>query len=428
MANIWSELASEVSALEEKAEVKKRTKTTKPTIEYSIVDANYPDVIVRRKSARIEKLLVIMFSQASAFIKTTQKGQEPSREKLNPKNYADFMRDTEDGITLPENFWSPKLERGVCFGEDLCEKVFAPEYAELVKYGIIKTINENYRTLHSKAEAYTKVPSLMKEFKDNRKVFEMLILDAGDFAKEIVDRFGLENARDFANEYSNSLLEITLVYKRELSQYYRGYDFEQKYLQKHGYAYFPGVEMKYSAFKDFVLYTSVFMGYAKGFRTFTEEWVDTLNMQYLLYEKIKEKYPDNLPLLHNQLSYKSTLRREKIDEKRFAIAVENAAKYEGVKGNYVFVAPKARQDFYDEATAQQNCLASYIRKFTDGGSIIFFMRRKHEPEESYITVEVVNGNVTQAYYARNRHIRNDEMSLLNEYVKEVNEKAAVEAA
>ena len=180
--------------------------------------------------------------------------------------------------------------------------------------------------------------------------------------------------------------------------------------------------MNYQKFKEYVLYTSTTLGYADNFPAFAGEWRDTLNMQYVLYGKIKEKYPENLPVLHNQLAYKCRLKNQEIDEKKFAINVESTKKYEGKADGFVFVAPKTKQDFYDEATAQANCLAGYIRQFTEGSCQILFMRKEKYPDRSFITVEIRNGRVVQAKRARNKEITMAERNSLYNWIGSVNRK------
>ena len=154
------------------------------------------------------------------------------------------------------------------------------------------------------------------------------------------------------------------------------------------------------------------MNISQFFRT----WIDTLDMQYQLYEKIKEKYPDDLLLLHNQLSYKCACMKQQIDERKFARQVEKASMYEGSYKGFVFIAPKKQQDLLDEAIAQTNCLAGYVNKFTNGDCIILFMRKKEAPERSYATVEIIGLDVVQAELKRNIKLGLEEKAILCEWI------------
>ena len=145
-------------------------------------------------------------------------------------------------------------------------------------------------------------------------------------------------------------------------------------------------------------------------------------MQWLIYGKLTEKYPADLPLMHSQLSYKALCMKQEIDEKKFELNVKKAAAYEGTYKDYVFIAPHCKQDFYDEATSQSNCLAGYISSFTEGRCIILFMRKKDTPDDSYITVEIIDGDVCQAKLAMNRNPHDKDLDVLYSWVQLCNSK------
>jgi hypothetical protein len=146
-------------------------------------------------------------------------------------------------------------------------------------------------------------------------------------------------------------------------------------------------------------------------------------MQKSIYHKIKEKYHDNLPLWHQQLSYKSACMKEEIDEEKMNEMVQLASLYQGVCDKYVFIAPTCKQDFLDEAQMQQNCLASYVSKFIDGDCIIMFMRLKNHPTQSLVTIEIRkddDGNYTvlnQKYQARNRACTPEQSCAIDKWLK-----------
>ena len=183
------------------------------------------------------------------------------------------------------------------------------------------------------------------------------------------------------------------------------------------------MEMKYESFRDYVLYQSVFMGYGKIISVFFDEWRDVINMQNNVYHKIKEKYHDNLPLWHHQLSYKSDCMREYIDEEKMQKMVKLASLYQGTCGKYVFISPTCRQDFLDEAQMQQNCLASYISRFIDGDCIIMFMRQKNSPTQSLVTIEIRKDDkgdyavINQKYQARNKHCTEEQSDAIDKWLK-----------
>jgi hypothetical protein len=116
--------------------------------------------------------------------------------------------------------------------------------------------------------------------------------------------------------------------------------------------------------------------------------------------------------------------RHQIDEQKFAKQVAKVEMYEGTFKDFVFIAPKSKQDFLDEATSQSNCLAGYINLFIDGNCLILFMRHKSTPDKSFVTVEIDNnGDVVQAKLARNVEPSMAVKSILYEWILKCNKKA-----
>lgn len=54
--------------------------------------------------------------------------------------------------------------------------------------------------------------------------------------------------------------------------------------------------------------------------------------------------------------------------------------------------PNSTQDIKDESVSQNNCVASYIDKVIDGECHILFLRKKDNPSQSLITIEIRNGS------------------------------------
>lgn len=71
------------------------------------------------------------------------------------------------------------------------------------------------------------------------------------------------------------------------------------------------------------------------------------------------------------------------------------------------VIPEKAEDLLIEGKRNHNCVASYIERHAKGETNILFIRKKTQPETSYITVELGNDNkIKQAYYSYNREISN----------------------
>ncbi len=82
-----------------------------------------------------------------------------------------------------------------------------------------------------------------------------------------------------------------------------------------------------------------------------------------------------------------SLKRDASDEKYVEVAEKH--KYLEYEDKEFFVAvPKSVQDIISEGAAQRNCVGSYIDRVVKGDTIITFLRKKSEPEKSFITIEI----------------------------------------
>lgn len=409
------ELAKQAKALKNGEIQNPEKKTIASTLTFKLALVNYPDFCIERTTAKTRTLIVIMPSCAGYYVKSF-KGQDEFIEELTPELYSKMTSGMNE-LSLPAEFWIGKVQPGKKFCEALLRGLKCAPYVEMIKYHIAPKFEELrlYDTWcspesNSEIKAYKAQPVLYREFYNMHRAKKILV-GSTKFVEDLINDFGLNNARDFLNQF-----ELSLV--NENSGY--GSAFSSSYGRTKSY---PDMEMKYESFRDYVLYQSVFMGYGNIINTFMQEWCDSIRMQKDIYHKIKEKYHDNLPLWHHQLSYKSACMREQIDAMKMEEMVKLTSLYQGTSGKYVFIAPKCRQDFLDEAEMQQNCLASYVKRFVDGDSMILFMREKSNPSQSLVTIELRKDEndeytvLNQKYQARNRQCTAEQSDAIDKWLK-----------
>ncbi len=403
------ELAAEAKALKAEGDlektVKKSTKvatTNDPVFELAL--ANYPDFVVRRSTARTEKLLVIMPSQNVYYIKTIKNGVE-NKEQLTKKLFTQFTQGMKE-IDLPDDFWIHNIEGSAWWYDHVMDILNYPS--------IRKAISGRYYypgidAIYQYNAALTEIESLFRAFPEKSEVLTRNY----QVVKMFIDEFGYENTKDYMRES-----EISLVNEEDIFTYNLQYLFR------------VGCSFKYNSFKEYMLYMSVRFGYGDRLNSFCSEWRDILDMQQQLYRgKIKEKYPDNFSDYHNQLAYKCRLHRQEIDKEAFERRYPEASRFEAKIKEYAFIAPKEPQDFYDEATAQSNCLASYVTTYAKGTDYIFFMRLAKEPEKSLVTIELdLDGTLKQAYRAYNKPVSVEEREVINKWLETVVKPALSNAA
>lgn len=143
---------------------------------------------------------------------------------------------------------------------------------------------------------------------------------------------------------------------------------------------------------------------------------DTLSLAEQLDITI-EKYPDNLSQLHDELSETFNHMKQKIEDDNFQGIVNNvlsaldkAFKSDSVTlprnamGMFDCVIPKTRQDFVEEGIKQHNCVGGYYNRVANKECIVFFIRKKESPNDSYITAEVKRDGLRQVMFSNNRPV------------------------
>ncbi len=114
-----------------------------------------------------------------------------------------------------------------------------------------------------------------------------------------------------------------------------------------------------------------------------------LNASYSQYNNFppewKEYIDTNRDFAHNNTTIqgmKDKVRNEKILswESKFS-AIETLS-----NGTYTIIVPKTMEEFTDEGRQQNNCVGSYYHgEMAENKQIIYFIRRKSNPNKSYIT-------------------------------------------
>lgn len=98
---------------------------------------------------------------------------------------------------------------------------------------------------------------------------------------------------------------------------------------------------------------------------------------------------------------------DEIVEKKFIAKAVTLKKYEYENNNFKVIIPETPQDLINEGKNNRNCVGSYVNSFAEGRSKIFFIRKKANSADSYVTLEMRGDTVTQAYLSSNRTITDD---------------------
>lgn len=396
-------------------------------IKFELAKASYPDFVIRKTTKLQTKELWIIPSKKSFYIRTLKKNGEYEIEKLTPELYENFMsgfKSEEQIIKFPDDFYIQEIKTGKVFGEALLKYFEIKNIPEMLKnkcaptfqYEQLKSRGYHYvdpkYDVYTQAQIYEKIPIIYKEFYNHESTkIQSLIKENAGMIVFVYKIYGIEKARDFVNHYNLCLYDncyqgYGYCYKQSYED--EGlYDLYYNYVTKNNQSFYlniPFINMEYERFKEYLLYQSYRMGYIT-IQDFLTEWRDTLSMQWQTFGKIREKYPEDLPLYHKKIIRRKAQKIDKDTSEGLEIASKKLVKYEYKPddGNFVYTIPKTYEDIQNEAEQQGNCLAraGYAQRIIGGTSVIVFMRKKETPERSYITMEIVGDTINQAYLASN---------------------------
>lgn len=100
-----------------------------------------------------------------------------------------------------------------------------------------------------------------------------------------------------------------------------------------------------------------------------------------------ERFPKYVKKAHDDVSAKFEVKKNEYLIRAFAKKVEELREVRMENGRYQIRCPKSLEELILEGQRMHHCVASYAQKFSNGSSLIFFMRKTEEPDASYITME-----------------------------------------
>lgn len=413
-------LDGEPSAIELATKKAPRTRK-KPTVEWEIVLQDAVDAVIRRKTAKTSKLLVLLMSKGQFYIKDEK---TESVEVLNADNLSLFTRGMEPMKVVP---WSTAFEPGKRGLDKFLEAMFDENFQWLARRGEHKLTyamayyEDSHYQLMLKREKLSdntrkNIKTLCDEFEASQTTLDTqtaskirwLKEDDGirDF-KELVRIFGIDRARTFVRKFLEArYVGNAIPNPRYLKQVQDicNCDFNRMV----EYLFFDSIRQGHGI----VLLREY---YSDSMYNFLMTWIDTLRMQKRIYGKVRDKYPDNLIGAHQILSFKSSLYQVYINESLFHEHSERLAENIYKDDKYIIRPPYNKEDMIEEATMQANCLASYIDAYANDQTDIYFMRDINDPEKSLVTVEVRDGRIRQAYQALNQRPTAEQIQWLSSW-------------
>ena len=156
-----------------------------------------------------------------------------------------------------------------------------------------------------------------------------------------------------------------------------------------------------------------------------EKYRQTVSESIRMLNKIDPIYRDYLPqrpeeLSSNLYNYEKLSKyllqeREKYDR---AIRVSNRKRnpeWQERDHGYVIRYPQTINDFFREAVYMHNCLSGYVDAVINNETTILFMRQLDDVNKPYITIEVYQNRLVEAYHRYNFDCTSEEAEWIREY-------------
>lgn len=108
-------------------------------------------------------------------------------------------------------------------------------------------------------------------------------------------------------------------------------------------------------------------------------------------------FPRNLNSAHDCVVEALDAKRTAEQEKAFADSFEEWQRLYQYKGkDLMVIPPHSSKELIDEGTALHHCVGRYVKRVAQHECVILFVRKITEPDKSICTIEVRDGQVTQA--------------------------------
>lgn len=140
---------------------------------------------------------------------------------------------------------------------------------------------------------------------------------------------------------------------------------------------------------------------------------DYLNMCDLMQIDF-DKFPKDIVKAHDNVQSAYKAEKNKMNDKQIKRIADTAQKYipktnEYKDSEYIIMLPESVSDIIQEGQHMHNCVGSYVNRIINKKSLVFFIRKKEDPTESFITAEYAYDRLNQLYYKNNRSVSDNEI-------------------
>ena len=116
------------------------------------------------------------------------------------------------------------------------------------------------------------------------------------------------------------------------------------------------------------------------------------------------RFPKNIHKAHDDAMDKYEIVKDEKINKQIGDFSKDLQKYVYEDKNLMIRPASSQQELIDESRQLDHCVRTYGEKMAKRKTSIFFIRKKKNPEKSYVTLELINGKVIQVRgYKNNVH-------------------------
>lgn len=137
-----------------------------------------------------------------------------------------------------------------------------------------------------------------------------------------------------------------------------------------------------------------------------------------------DKYPKNWLTTFRRTKRNYNDIKKRIDEDKFRGQIEKNEDLLYKDRKFSIILPQKSNDVRKEGSILKHCVASYVDRITNGQTCILFCRQNEDVDEPYVTVEVKNHAITQAYGYQDSKPPVDALKFLAKWAKKKNLKLA----
>lgn len=390
---------------------------TKCSVTYEVVLENNTDFIIKRRTLKTDRELVVLVSKGIYYIKDCKNG---NIEELKESSLTTFLRELKDGfIQLHQVHWLSNIYRE---SVGLIMQVITDEQlTDMCRHNVlVNTFNPSMysRYWEQNSKLFTRLYNMFPSMTDLRKYQSSIPVIFW-----IEDQYGANEAMYFAEKLVQSgIMELNYS---DSSYYYANDAFPTKDAGSFMKVMASPYRINLRRFIDYILFDLYAQGYARVDKSFFNEYLDYLSMQQDFYGKVKEKYPAHFKTEHDIMALK-------VNQAKLIARCENFEQQnESIKdlaysgSGYCIVIPTKPEDLAEEGINLSHCVGQYIDRVAEGECHILFLRRRGDPERSLVTLQLSGKQICQAQGANRRPITEQERKFLKQWGREKNIQIAV---